>query len=43
MKIMGLLVAICFAMAGCATTEQAAPAVQVAVVDSVGVAFDADG
>ncbi len=36
MKSIGLLVAICFAMAGCATTEQAAPAVQVAIVDSVG-------
>ncbi len=37
MKIIGLMVASCFAMAGCATTEQkAAPAVQVAVVDSVG-------
>ena len=36
MKIMGLLVAICFAVAGCATTEQAEPAVQVAVVDSIG-------
>ena len=36
MKIMGLLVAVGFAVAGCATTEQAEPAVQVAVVDSVG-------
>ena len=37
MKIIGLMVASCFAMAGCATTEQeAAPAVQVAVEDSVG-------
>ena len=36
MKIIGLLVAICFAVVGCATTEKAAPAVQVAVVDSVG-------
>lgn len=36
MKTMGLLIAFCVAMSGCATTEQATPATQVAVVDSVG-------
>lgn len=35
-KIAGLVTAICFTIAGCATTEQAPPAAQVAVVDSVG-------
>ena len=35
MKIISLLM-ICFAIAGCATTEQAPPSAQVAVVDSVG-------
>jgi len=35
-KIIGLIVAICCVIAGCAATEQAPPAVQVAVVDSVG-------
>ncbi len=36
MKTTSWMVAICFAIAGCATTEQTRPAVQVAVVDSVG-------
>jgi tetratricopeptide (TPR) repeat protein len=30
------MVAVCFAITGCATTEQAPPVVQVAIVDSVG-------
>lgn len=35
-KIIGLMVAFCIAIAGCATTEQVTPAAQVAIVDSVG-------
>ena len=36
MKTTSLLVAICFAMSGCATTEQEAAPAQVAIVDAVG-------
>ena len=36
MKIVGWMAAMCFAITGCATTQQTTPVAQVAVVDSVG-------